>query len=458
MKNRWVLTGASLLFLQTSQAQLVINEIDYDQASTDTAEFIEIKNTSTSAVDLGVYTVELVNGNGAATVYRTIALPNVMLAADDYFVICGDNANVATCDLDATPDSDLIQNGAPDAIAIRMGATLIDTVSYEGNTAAPYTEGLGDGLIDNPDHDNEGLSRFPDGSDSNQNNIDFTARCVTPGTANTSFTDPCNGEAPVDAIFNDGFEELELPTTTVTFDTAKSRLYNQIYFDNRETLYCNCQYNEQRDIDLASCGMESLDSIARAKVVEAEHVFPASQFGNFRLCWREPEVVCGDPDISGRDCCLDTDPLFKTAHNDIMNLVPANGYINGQRSNLNWGIVDGEAREYGACDFETDTSIRRAEPAESVRGDIARTMLYMSELYGFNLSNQDKQLYAAWNNADPVDSWEIERNNRIKSIQGVGNSFVENYQTITLRTLKRSYRHAHQLRGDWWNRTQAKPR
>lgn len=43
-------------------ATLVINEIDYDQANTDTAEFLELKNVG--PIDLDPYTVELVNGTG----------------------------------------------------------------------------------------------------------------------------------------------------------------------------------------------------------------------------------------------------------------------------------------------------------------------------------------------------------------------------------------------------------
>jgi hypothetical protein len=31
---------------------LVINEVDYDQPSTDTAEFLELKNVSAAAIDL----------------------------------------------------------------------------------------------------------------------------------------------------------------------------------------------------------------------------------------------------------------------------------------------------------------------------------------------------------------------------------------------------------------------
>ena len=136
-------------FAQMASAQLVINEIDYDQPSTDTAEFIEIKNISAAPVDLDPFTLELVNGSGGgASVYNTIDLPLVSLAPGDYFVVCGDPANVANCDLDASPDSNLVQNGGPDAVALMLGASLIDTVSYEGDTAAPFTEGSGAGLVD----------------------------------------------------------------------------------------------------------------------------------------------------------------------------------------------------------------------------------------------------------------------------------------------------------------------
>jgi len=80
--------------------------------------------------------------------------------------------------------------------------------------------------------------------------------------------------------------------------------------------------------------------------------------------------------------------------------------------------------------FEVDSSIRRVEPPETVQGDIARTMFYMADTYGFNLSRQDEQLYTAWSRQDPPDSWEIERARRIQAIQGKGNRFVEDYAAI----------------------------
>ncbi len=169
---------------QALSTTVVINEVDYDQASTDTAEFLELKNVSASAIDLDTYVVQLVNGlNGGAVVYDTIDLPAVTLAAGDYFVVCANAATVVNCDVDDAPETNFIQNGDPDAIGLRSGSTLVDALSYGGNSGAPYTEGSGSGLDDGPDGAN-GLSRCPDGTDTDVNNADFIYRPSTPGAAN----------------------------------------------------------------------------------------------------------------------------------------------------------------------------------------------------------------------------------------------------------------------------------
>ncbi len=171
-------------------ASLVINEIDYDQPSTDTGEFVEIKNTGTEAVNLDAYALDLINGNGGAS-YNLIDLPNVMLAAGDYFVVCGDASVVPNCDLDVTPDSNLVQNGGPDAVALTLNGAVVDTVSYEGDTAAPYTEGSGAGLADSGSIDFVGISRTPDGVDTDQNNVDLSLHCITPGVTNSPDSTNC---------------------------------------------------------------------------------------------------------------------------------------------------------------------------------------------------------------------------------------------------------------------------
>jgi hypothetical protein len=179
---------------------LVINEVDYDQPGTDTAEFIEIKNVGAAAVDLSAYEVVLVNGANNA-VYLTIALPAVPLAAGDYFVVCANAANTPNCDLDVSPNTNLIQNGAPDAVAIVSGGVVIDALSYEGDVPG-YVEGTGAGLNDSGANDHQGLSRFPDGVDTDSNSDDFSLRCITPGAENTAQVSSCPPPG--------GFEELLL--------------------------------------------------------------------------------------------------------------------------------------------------------------------------------------------------------------------------------------------------------
>ena len=51
-----------------------------------TIDFVEIMNTSGSAVSLTGWTLELVSGSGGgAAIYNTIDLPDVSLSAGDYF-------------------------------------------------------------------------------------------------------------------------------------------------------------------------------------------------------------------------------------------------------------------------------------------------------------------------------------------------------------------------------------
>jgi predicted extracellular nuclease len=162
---------------------LVINEIDYDQPSTDTAEFVEILNASASTADLTGWSLQLVNGNGGF-VYASFDLTGLSIAAGDYLVVCGNAATVANCDLDVTPDTNLVQNGAPDAVALLFDGAVMDAVSYEGDTIPPFTEGSGTGLEDSPAGTGS-ISRCPDGADTNQNNVDlvFTMN-ITPGAEN----------------------------------------------------------------------------------------------------------------------------------------------------------------------------------------------------------------------------------------------------------------------------------
>ena len=163
-------------------AELVINEIDYDQASTDANEFIEIHNPGTDAVDLADYRIELVNGSDGVPYESYTATGE--LAGGGFYLIADQNV------IDTVPGvtsqalkSSGLQNG-PDAIRIVETSTgrVVDGVHYGGPVA-----GAGEGAtaLKDPATASTSIGRCPNGFDSNDNGLDFIAMSATPGAANT---------------------------------------------------------------------------------------------------------------------------------------------------------------------------------------------------------------------------------------------------------------------------------
>jgi deoxyribonuclease-1 len=109
---------------------------------------------------------------------------------------------------------------------------------------------------------------------------------------------------------------------------------------------------------------------------------------------------------------------------DLHNLLPAVGQLNGDRSNLPYGVVPGEPRAYGACNFEIDRVTDVAEPPDAIQGDVARIWMYMSQTYGVSVDPERMEVFVRWSEGDPVDDWERARDQRIKAAQGNSNPFL----------------------------------
>jgi len=174
------------------RAAVVINEVDYQQPVSDNAEFIELKNTGSSAVSLSGYTVELVEVvSGAASVYKTLTLPSATVPANGYYVICFGLGTVSNCSVFFGPTVSAIHNTLPGAIGLRNAGVLVDAVSWGGSVPAPYTEGTGCPQADDGVNYGIGLSRFPDGVDTNDNSVDWSRRCISPGLPNSAGSSGC---------------------------------------------------------------------------------------------------------------------------------------------------------------------------------------------------------------------------------------------------------------------------
>jgi cysteine-rich repeat protein len=193
-------TLQSMIDTVAGGGSLVINEVDYDNPGGDTTEFVEIFNGGTAAVDLTNLAVVLVNGNGNVE-YRRFNLVDVgaSLPAGGYIVIANSSVTPAAGALHLIVPiaQDIVQNGAPDGLAIIdvVSLTVIDALSYEGAiTAATITgfpgtvslvEGATTSVADDTATATLALIRSPNGTDTNNAMADWAAStALTPGAAN----------------------------------------------------------------------------------------------------------------------------------------------------------------------------------------------------------------------------------------------------------------------------------
>jgi len=198
-----------------------------------------------------------------------------------------------------------------------------------------------------------------------------------------------------------------------------------VIFDaHRQTLYCGCAYNKQRQIDLAGCHMETAQHKKRAAHMEWEHMMPAENFGRQFKCWRE--TLCrnkGKP-YKGRKCCEKIDNNFKQAEAELYNLWPAEGLVNQARSNYRYAELAGKADFFG-CSFKVDRRLRQVEPDDRIKGLVARANLFMSDQYNIKLSPAQKQLFEVWSQRFPPDAWEKQWASQVADIEGYENRYIK---------------------------------
>lgn len=197
--------------------------------------------------------------------------------------------------------------------------------------------------------------------------------------------------------------------------SGSKRLLKKIYAEHQQTFYCDCTYsyaNRGNMIDRDSCGYlprnpktkKGKDN-QRARRIEWEHVMPAENFGRHLPCWKE----------GGRRHCREVSATFREMEAEMMNLVPAIGELNGDRSNYRYSPFAPVPGQYGECRFQVDFKARRAMVRPEIRGDIARIWFYMSRKYRIPLSKQERRMMEVWDREDPEDAWEKRKRELVES-------------------------------------------
>jgi hypothetical protein len=174
---------------------LRLNELDYDQPSFDTDEFVEIVNVGSERYRLRHVALVFVNGS-TSTEYRRVPLsgrlgPSRRLVVATSSVPVDSSARVVLLPL----ARDNVQNGSPDGVVLvdTASGVVLDALSYEGSIDNATIDGVpgtfsmveGHPVTEADDGVMAGsLCRLPDRTDSGDDDADWTTCTPTPGTEN----------------------------------------------------------------------------------------------------------------------------------------------------------------------------------------------------------------------------------------------------------------------------------
>ena len=190
---------------------------------------------------------------------------------------------------------------------------------------------------------------------------------------------------------------LLTPTLAQSDDSRYQKIRDQVFWPklyktSYTTLYCG--HNKQA-----------------GERVTVEHVYPASWIATANGC-------------KNRKQC-DTEN-YKQASADLHNLWPALKRYNSSRGNQPFGEIQGDKPRFkkDSCDYER-TSGKQAvvEPRDNVKGDIARSFMYMMYKHGLP-DHGILPLMVKWHQLDPPSEIEYQRNKMIEELQGVSNPFI----------------------------------
>lgn len=202
-------------------------------------------------------------------------------------------------------------------------------------------------------------------------------------------------------------------------------ILKMIHLDYKVTTLNHCRY----DYDKTSC-MDKTEVNTSSCSVKEDHqsmvwiqVVPDTFFGRKMACMIETpciNVFTKEP-FGSPMCCRRINKKYKKMEADLYNLIP----VVSEMKQIQKGKIFSEVKDPITMVGETKIGKEAIEPADNVKGDIARVYLYMDEVYSLELNATQKNLYLKWNSLDGVDAQECALSKIISKIEGSANTWIE---------------------------------
>ena len=200
------------------------------------------------------------------------------------------------------------------------------------------------------------------------------------------------------------FDRISAHQTSLGYDGARKVLFGQLYLKNDsngyfiEDVYCQKRFGVSSGVGPGA--------IPRGTEINCEHTWPQSKFtGAF------PKEV---------------------QKSDLHHMYPTDSKANSIRGNMDFTEVATDTGDLtaGNCTASkfgssVSSSIDGFEPPLTHRGNVARAIFYFSVRYKMPIPANEEEVLRRWNDLDPVDQNEMDRNDAIEKVQGNRNPFID---------------------------------
>ncbi len=192
--------------------------------------------------------------------------------------------------------------------------------------------------------------------------------------------------------------------TVLGYDGARKIMFGKLFLKQDSSGYfINDVYCQKR---FGSSAGVAPGAIPNGTKINCEHTWPQSKFTN-----AYPNEM---------------------QKSDLHHIFPADSKANSIRGNDDFVNVgdDNGALASDDCTISKFGSSNASskdgfEPPLTHKGNVARALFYFSVHYKMPLGREQEEVLRRWNDLDPVDQEEIDRNNAIYAVQGNRNPFID---------------------------------